>query len=770
VKFKLLFISIFLLASSFQLFAQVANKHGKSPLPILPVGYDTYLRWDQWPLQRIGDRAYMRSTYDRTGGNYVADMSNFLFMGQEDDNVTLDISGRGVMYFFRFNFWHGSPWRFVVDGKTNIVQESATADPANAKATLQRAEFIPRHAFREPLCYTWKTTKGADLVWTPIPFSKSFQLGYGRTAYGTGYYIYHMYANEERLSKPIRSWNINDSLDEKVVALINRSGSDIAPKNIATKKGKLKLDRPNIPVAEIKATASVIRALKINLPLRAAINLERLRLKVTWDNAQHASIEAPLCLFFGAGTLYNRDNREFLVKGFPINIHFDSLHQRVELACYYPMPFMRSARFELTGVPPGSEEIEYEIRYEPLSIPFNQSSYFHATYKDFAQPERGKDLVLLDTKGIEGKDNWSGNFAGTSLIFSHEGALRTLEGDPRFFFDDSESPQAYGTGTEEWGGGGFYWGGENMSLPLAGHPCGAPSKELSKHPKDLVESCYRFLLADLMPFGRRAVIRLEHGGENLSDEHYESVAYWYGLPAASLIKTDSLDIGNIEDEKKHNYLSPGASPVRTISSRYEWGIDTFPLKPWPINDTIISQYYSKEGLAGFIPPGYEQLAGREIYPAHLEDGRTTKGITEFNAKLLSANRGVLLRRKLDYSYPNQKALVYVAPVKPGQKENELQWQYAGEWYLAGASTYVFSHPTNELAARQYNVVTSHHVFREDEFLIPEKLTLNQSVIRIRIAFIPDNRELYPGHPFPVENTWSELKYSVYSYYVPEFPK
>ena len=44
--------------------------------------------------------------------------------------------------------------------------------------------------------------------------------------------------------------------------------------------------------------------------------------------------------------------------------------------------------------------------------------------------------------------------------------LSTLEGDPRFFFDDSQSPQGYGSGTEEWAGGGDYWGGLNMTLPF----------------------------------------------------------------------------------------------------------------------------------------------------------------------------------------------------------------------------------------------------------------------------------------------------------------
>ena len=73
--------------------------------------------------------------------------------------------------------------------------------------------------------------------------------------------------------------------------------------------------------------------------------------------------------------------------------------------------------------------------------------------------------MLLDTSQSEGGGDYCGSFVGASFIFSDNAELTTLEGDPRFFFDDSASPQAYGTGTEEWAGGGDYWGGENMSCP-----------------------------------------------------------------------------------------------------------------------------------------------------------------------------------------------------------------------------------------------------------------------------------------------------------------
>ena len=210
-------------------------------------------------------------------------------------------------------------------------------------------------------------------------------------------------------------------------------------------------------------------------------------------------------------------------------------------------------------------------------------------------PELGNDMIYLDTRGIEGHDEWSGSFVGTSFIFSHNATFRTLEGDPRFYFDDSQTPQAYGTGTEEWGGGGDYWGGRNMTLPFAGHPCGARTKKEAIHEKDSIESAYRFLIADMMPFGRRAVIGFEHGGENLSTDHYEVVTYWYGLPAPSLIKTDEVDIGNAESEKMHAYQSPQASAVSSITSRYEKGIDKLPSEPWGMDKNKIPGFLEKIG-------------------------------------------------------------------------------------------------------------------------------------------------------------------------------
>jgi len=691
--------------------------------------------WDKWPQQRIGARAYMRSTYDRTGGNRGPDASHFLYQLADDHNVTLDVHGPGVLYFARYNHWHGSPWHYVVDGVDHLIRETSTADP---NRPAENSVFLPERALPNPLTWTWSVTKGADLMWVPIPFEKSFQMAYSRTRYGTGYYIYHHYVPGAELSQPIRAWDVNGAPDADVLELLRSAGTDIAPAGTST-VGKLTIPKSGemrvLRLPALEQGGGVIRALSFSAPQKSAGELSNVRLRITWDDRAEPSVDAPLALFFGAGTFYNRDGREHLVKALPVNVRFAD--DRIHLACYFPMPFFHTATISLAGA--GTEDIadvKWAVRFEPLKSPKNHVGYFHATYRDHPEPQAGRDLTLLDTRDAEGGGDWTGSFIGTSFIFSHNANLTTLEGDPRFFFDDSNSPQAQGTGTEEWGGGGDYWGGRNMTLPLAGHPCGAPSLKEAKHDLDKIQSAYRFLLADLMPFGKNARITLEHGGANTSTEHYETVTYWYGLPGASVVQTDELKVADEASEREHAYVSPDASQPYRIKSRYELGVD--------------------------------ELQGKEVYPAHEEVGRIMKTTSEFTLKLEPENFGVMLRRTLDYAYPHQRADVCVADAgADGAASSEFK--SAGVWHLAGSSTCVYSNPREELGETQHNVVTSNRRFREDEFLIGRELTRGRHAIRVRVKFTPLNIPLMPGYPL-TETAWSEIKYAAYCFVMPPMPK
>mgnify|MGYP006309317547 FL=1 len=128
----------------------------------------------------------------------------------------------------------------------------------------------------------------------------------------------------------------------------------------------------------------------------------------------------------------------------------------------------------------------------------------------------------------------------------------------------------------------------------------------------------------------------------------------------------------------------------------------------------------------------------------------------------------MLRRTIDFSFPNQKAEVYVADASDNFNPENPKWEYIGIWYTPGSNTYVYSNPEGELGKRKYEVKTSNRLFRDEEFLIPSRLTQNRSAIRVKVKHVPENRDLYPGYPYPKKSAWTELRYEVFSYVMPKF--
>nr|WKN37501.1 DUF2961 domain-containing protein [Tunicatimonas sp. TK19036] len=721
-------------------------------LPTIPIGLDAYLQWDRLPYQRLGMRAYMRSTYDRLGNNYTADASHYLYQESDTFNVALDVKTPGVLYFVRTNHFHGSPWHYEVDGEDFLVKETSTDDPIDAKTRYKNTTFIPEELFPNPLTWTWAITKGADLMWVPIPFEQHFRLAYSRTYYGTGYYIYHAFPEgADYLSQPLTSWQQSPP-DPKVLDLINQSGSDLAPSGedveVMQKTVGLK-EHQTLELATLTGSPRTIRALEFSIPREQAYDFGKSRLRITWDRRWHASVDVPLDLFFGAGHLYNPEDKEYLVKGFPLSIRYSA--DSVFLSCYWPMPFFEHAVVELQERQGKSfDGIGFTLKTVPYTDDPKEVGYFHATYSDHPDPVLGQDMTFLDTRQVEGGGDWSGNFVGMSWIFSHEGVLRTLEGDPRFFFDDSRTPQAWGTGTEEWGGGGDYWGGLNMTLPLAGHPVGKEKKD-AINDLDLINSAYRFLIADYFPFGKNAVINLEHGGQNSEDQHYEGIVYWYGSPFATLKLTDELNVFNAADARVHAYESPTAEPAYALTSRYEWGPDT-DLWSWFVDGEDESK----------------NISARQYYPAEQDSVCIMRGSSTFEVTLDFTNLGVMLRRKFDYQYPNQQATVWVRDA-----EADGEWQRAGTWYTAGSNTCYHSYPQghafteSELLPTNPKMITSNRRWREEEFLINHQLTRGVSKLAVKIEWVPVDKLLFPDQPFPVESAWSESRYWVYCYQLPD---
>ena len=87
-----------------------------APPPVLPVGWDAITHGlELWPHQRLGVRAMVRSTFDRSGANEAADSSHYLYYNRSTGAaraVAMSLEGtRGCLYFCRFNHVWPTPSR-----------------------------------------------------------------------------------------------------------------------------------------------------------------------------------------------------------------------------------------------------------------------------------------------------------------------------------------------------------------------------------------------------------------------------------------------------------------------------------------------------------------------------------------------------------------------------------------------------------------------------------------------------------------------------------
>jgi hypothetical protein len=174
-----------------------------------------------------------------------------------------------------------------------------------------------------------------------------------------------------------------------------------------------------------------------------------------------------------------------------------------------------------------------------------------------------------------------------------------------------------------------------------------------------------------------------------------------------------------------------------------------------------SQAFSAKALS--VVGNIDQEVHRiDVYPAHTEIARKTRTSSEFTLDIREDNLGVMLRRTLDYGFPNQRAGVYIAGSDGGE------WKKAGVWYIAGSNTCYHSYPrkAGELGKTEPVVQTSNRRFRDDEFLIPRDLTAGKSSIRVRVVFTPVERPLLPGMEVP-ELAWADIAYKAYCYVMPE---
>lgn len=241
-------------------------------------------------------------------------------------------------------------------------------------------------------------------------------------------------------------------------------------------------------------------------------------LRIFWDDETDPSVLSPINDFFCTGHGINAE-----VRSLPITVTSKGRARN----CFFPMPFNRRARVEITNE--GMERIGafyYYVDYRTYPRPFQHLATFHARYRQEYPALAGRNYRICETTG-------RGHFVGCNLSIESNGNAWWGEGDDRFFVDGQAYPSFHGTGSEDylcdaWG----IWPGDSPFY-------GSPIHEGPDYAEGKRYTSYRFHIADPIPFTTSFLAEIEHYGAVIGDDgrmltgfaerddNWSSVAYWY---------------------------------------------------------------------------------------------------------------------------------------------------------------------------------------------------------------------------------------------------
>lgn len=233
-------------------------------------------------------------------------------------------------------------------------------------------------------------------------------------------------------------------------------------------------------------------------------------LNITWDGADGPSVRVPLWDFFGLG------HGEFV----EYENDFLAVTKQNSLNAFFPMPFRKEARIEITSDNPEAVSgVFYYVEYVkyPSERAMRGKNYFHAQYNMEKPATPGEFYTVLDTTG-------RGTFLGSFLTIGLNSWGWWGEGDDVFTIDGEET---WGTGSEDYFGGAWGWnneqtGGDRFGVPFVHEPKLRGGEW----------TVFRFHSEAPIPFRESFRLAFEHGVEGwdarpVTGNHYSSVAYYY---------------------------------------------------------------------------------------------------------------------------------------------------------------------------------------------------------------------------------------------------
>jgi len=266
--------------------------------------------------------------------------------------------------------------------------------------------------------------------------------------------------------------------------------------------------------------------------------LSTTRLKMFWDGAAQAAVDAPFGEFFLLGHNQVRQvNAAFITVEARPELNHNLPNQNVAgFNSYFPMPYAKSARLVVEN---GSDKplraLYYHVDYQKWSSPPSPLRFHADHHRTGPEPFPGPAAGARAAKNPSGQGNHvvidvsgRGHLAGVCVSVDGAGA-GWWEGDEMLWIDGEPRPSIAGTGTEDYFGGAWGFRREYNTafhgVTFLEKVAGRPDWQAGLY------TFYRFHQPDPIPFTRSLRMTLERGHNNhRRDSAYSSIAYYYLRP------------------------------------------------------------------------------------------------------------------------------------------------------------------------------------------------------------------------------------------------
>ncbi len=596
------------------------------------------------PVLPAGIRAFQYSSYDRRGQNSRDGFDgtySSLYKADNQKHILLQETGAGCI---------SRIWMTKITATNRLYIYFDGESSPRIDITLGSFFSGTNALFPFPLVGDEFDSSGGFYSYVPMIYTNGCIIAADQKPF-----FYHVTGNRYAFTEGLTSWTTNLDWSATLALWTNCGAHPNAQADRTWSTGTLSVAASQTGLLCQVAGRGAVTALMLD-PCNAVSNfLTNVWLRMTWDGVEEAQVYAPIGDFFGCR--FREVESELLLLGMRTSGYWYA---------YMPMPFWTSALIQLENRSTQAfSNWLYAVEVDDALYDQSSCGWFFAKHRDVhIGTADGVDFHPLSTGG------W-GRVLGINLgILNYStNPLAYLEGDERIYVDGARTPQLYGTGTEDFFNGGWYFNKGTFSLPLHSQPARKHEFRVDWNVPPYItnnfSSICRFFMADALPFYSRIRFGLEHGPLSWQVGRYSSVAYYYRHPyRTGLVHLAAFDVADVGGATQYSYAAPGGDRVTN-----EWAFQG-----------------DDDGIL-MTATGYTGLAG-----------------SRFEVALPATNAGLLLRCMKDAVPGMQQADVHISGA------------YAGSWLLPDC-----------------NMSNVNKRWHDAEFIVPASLTVGRTSVLVSVS-------------------------------------